>query len=110
LLEAVLRGTGFGHPTSFFVRKQLGGRAVLVENDWFALRFFPPALARSPYPVVMQADKPAGLHRIFLFGESAALGEPRPAFGAGRYLETLLRERFPGVKFEVVCVAMTAIN
>ena len=110
LLEAVLRAAGFGHPTSFFVRKQLGGRAVLVENDWFGLRFFPPALARSPYPVVMEADKPAGLYRIFLFGESAALGEPRPAFGAGRYLETLLRERFPGVKFEVVCVAMTAIN
>lgn len=110
LLEAVLRGAGFGHPTSFFVRKQLGGRGVLVENGWFGLRFFPPALARSPSPVVMQAEKPKGLYRIFLFGESAAMGDPRPAFGVGRYLETLLRERFPGEKFEVVCTAMTAIN
>jgi len=110
LLEAVLRVAGFGHPTSFFVRRQLGGRAVLVENGWFGLRFFPPALARSPYPVVMEAEKPAGLYRIFLFGESAAMGEPRPAFGVGRYLESLLRERFPGLKFEVVSVAMTAIN
>jgi tetratricopeptide (TPR) repeat protein len=110
LLEAVLRGAGFGHPTSFFVRKQLGGKAVLVENSWFGLRFFPPALARSPHPVVMEADKPAGLYRIFLFGESAAMGDPRPAFGVGRYLETLLRERFPALKVEVVCVAITAIN
>ena len=28
----------------------------------------------------------------------------------GRYLEVLLRERYPGTEFEVVCVAMTAIN
>ena len=110
LLEALLRAAGFGHPTSFFVHRQLGGKAVLVENGWFGLRFFPPALARSPHPVVMQAEKPPGLYRVFLFGESAALGDPRPAFGVGRYLETLLRERFPNLKFEVVCVAMTAIN
>jgi tetratricopeptide (TPR) repeat protein len=110
LLEAALRGAGFGHPTSFFVPMQVGGRKVLVENGWFGFRFFPPALARGPSPVVMEAEKPAGLYRIFLFGESAAMGDPRPAFGVGRYLETLLRERFPGEKFEVICVAMTAIN
>jgi tetratricopeptide (TPR) repeat protein len=110
LLEAGLRAAGFGHPTSFFVQMQLGGRKVLVENGWFGLRFFPPALARSPSPVVIEAEKPAGLYRIFLFGESAAMGDPRPAYGVGRYLETLLRERVPGEKFEVVCVAMTAIN
>jgi tetratricopeptide (TPR) repeat protein len=81
-----------------------------VENGWFGFRFFPPALARSPSPVVMEAEKPAGVYRIFLFGESAAMGDPRPAFGVGRYLETLLHERIPGAKFEVISVAMTAIN
>ena len=55
-------------------------------------------------------QKPPGRYRIFLFGESAALGDPAPAFGVGRYLEVLLRERFPKSDFEVVCVAMTAIN
>src|ERR1035438_7141095 len=48
--------------------------------------------------------------RIFVFGESAAMGDPDPSDGAWRYLQTLLRERFPGTDFEVVCVAMTAIN
>ena len=48
--------------------------------------------------------------RIFLFGESAAQGDPDPSFGAYRYLQALLRERYPGTDFEVVCVAMTAIN
>ena len=38
------------------------------------------------------------------------MGDPDPSFGAWRYLQTLLRERFPGTDFEVVCVAMTAIN
>lgn len=81
-----------------------------MDNDKVGLRFFPPELVRMPAPVLMQAKKPTGTYRIFILGESAALGDPEPAFGAGRYLETLLRERFPAEKFEVVNVAMTAIN
>ena len=43
-------------------------------------------------------------------GESAAMGDPEPGFGAARYLEVLLRERFPAAKFEFINVAFTAIN
>jgi len=109
-LELVLRLAGFGHPTSFLIPWKIDGKSVLVENRAFGFSFFPPAIARSASPVVMRAPKPPGVRRIFLFGESAALGDPRPAFGVGRYLETLLRERYPGTNFEVICVAMTAIN
>ena len=42
--------------------------------------------------------------------ESAAMGDPEPAFGASRYMETLLRDRFAKTDFEVVNVAFTAIN
>ncbi|HEV2693949.1 MAG TPA: tetratricopeptide repeat protein [Verrucomicrobiae bacterium] len=38
------------------------------------------------------------------------MGDPDPSFGSWRYLQTLLRERFPETDFEVICVAMTAIN
>jgi len=110
MVEGGLRLIGFGHSTSFFKRTRIRERDVFVENDKFGLRFFAPELARSPAPVVMTAEKGAGTCRIFLFGESAALGDPRPAYGMGRYLEALLSERFPGTEFEVVCVAMTAIN
>jgi len=110
LIELGLRLAGFGHPTSLWLRTTINGEPRLVENTWFGLRFFPPALARAPAPVVMRPQKPAGGFRIFLFGESAALGDPRPAYGPGRYLETLLRECVPGREFEVVCVAITAIN
>lgn len=58
----------------------------------------------------MLADKPADVRRIFVFGESAAMGDPQPAYGASRYLEVLLRERFPKQKFEVINMGITAIN
>jgi len=109
-VELVLRLASYGHPTAFFKRTTVNGEHCLVENDKFGLRFFPPELARSPSPVVMRAEKPPGTYRIFLLGESAALGDPAPAFGVGRYLQALLRERYPGTDFEIVCVAMTAIN
>jgi len=110
LAEAGLRLAGCGHSTAFFQPAVIGGRACLVDNDQFGLRFFPPALARIPAPVVLPAAKAPGAIRIFVFGESAALGDPRPHFGASRYLGALLRERYPGQEFEVVNTAMTAIN
>jgi hypothetical protein len=58
----------------------------------------------------MDASKSTDTYRIFILGESAAQGDPEPAYGAWRYLEMLLRERFPGQRFEVVNVAVTAIN
>jgi hypothetical protein len=110
LLEVALRLGGYGYSTGFFKPMQIGGREWLVENDSFGFRFFPPDIARMPAPLRMPVKKPPGTYRIFIMGESAALGDPEPAFGAGRYLEVLLRERFPNAKFEVVNVAMTAIN
>ncbi|HXB60976.1 MAG TPA: tetratricopeptide repeat protein [Candidatus Acidoferrales bacterium] len=109
-LELGLRLSGYGYPTNFFLRTKINGQDYYVSNDRFGYRFFPPALARTPVPLRMPVKKPAGAYRIFLFGESAAQGDPDPTFGAGRYLQVLLRERFPGTDFEVVCVAMTAIN
>jgi hypothetical protein len=110
LLEIILRLVGVGYPTDFFLKKTINGKEVLVENDRFGLRFFPPELARSPSPLVMEKTKPKDTCRIFILGESAALGDPEPAFGFGRYLEVLLRDRYPKKRFEVVCTAITAIN
>jgi tetratricopeptide (TPR) repeat protein len=110
LLEIGLRLAGYGYSTAFFKRIRIGNEEFLVDNDKFGWQFFPPELSRSPAPVRMNARKPPGTIRIFVFGESAALGDPKPAYSAGRFLQALLRERFPEGRFEVVCVAMTAIN
>ena len=109
-LEAGLRLAGYGYRTGFFEKIRVGQQDVLVNNENFSLRFFPPQLARWPEPVSLAAKKPPGTYRIFVLGESAARGEPEPPFAASRYLEALLRERYPGAQFEVVNVAITAIN
>ena len=109
-LELGLRLSGYGYPTGYFLKTKIDGKDYYVPNYRFGYRFFPPALARTPVSLRMAAKKPAKTYRIFVFGESAAMGDPDPTFGAWRYLQVLLRERFPGTDFEVVCVAMTAIN
>jgi tetratricopeptide (TPR) repeat protein len=109
-LELGLRVAGYGFATTFFREVTIGGQRYFVDNDDFGFRFFPPALARMPSPVKMRADKDPGCYRIFIFGESAALGDPRPHFGASRYLEALLHERFPAAKFEIINTGVTAIN
>ena len=110
LLEVGLRIFDYGYSTSFFKRVEDRGREYFINNDTFSLRFFPPELARWPETLKIPANKPADTTRIFVFGESAAMGDPQPAYGASRYLEVLLRERFPERKFEVINVSITAIN
>ncbi len=110
VLELGLRLAGYGYPTQLFLSRTIGGEKFLIPNDKFTHRFFPPALARAPLSGRMDAEKPEGTYRIFLLGESAAYGDPDPSFGVGRYLEALLESRYPATEFEVVCVAITAIN
>ncbi len=109
-LEFALRLAGYGFDPSFFKPLRIGNENYLVQNDDFSFRFFPRETARNPGVFRFLAQKPPGTFRIFIFGESAAMGDPEPAYGAGRYLEVLLREKFPGVKFEIINVAFTAIN
>jgi tetratricopeptide (TPR) repeat protein len=109
-LEAALRLAGYGYDTSLFAKTRVGGKEFLVNNDSFVLRFFPPEKVRQPRPIMMEAEKPTNEYRIFVMGESAALGDPDPAYGAARFLQVLLRERFPALRFEIVNVAITAIN
>jgi len=109
-LELGLRLAGYGYSTRFFKPLRIGNQEYLVENDKFGWRFFPPEISRSPTPTRMLAHKPPGTYRIFLLGESAALGDPEPAFGVARYLQALLEERYPSTRFEVIPAAMTAIN
>jgi tetratricopeptide (TPR) repeat protein len=109
-MELILRLCHYGYPVSFFLETKIEGRSYYVPNEKFGYRFFPPSLARTPLNLRLAAQKSTNTFRIFVFGESAAQGDPDPTFGAWRYLQVLLHERFPGTDFEVVCVAMTAIN
>src|SRR5262245_30921454 len=113
LLEAGLRIGGYGQSTRFF----LDGSAVerpgtLIDNREFGRWVFPRGYEQAPFPVpvVLSAEKPAGTFRVFVLGESAAMGFPDPSASFARVLEVLLQARYPGTRFEVVNAAMVAIN
>jgi hypothetical protein len=96
--------------TGFFLSSQRDGQKVLIQNNQFGWRFFGAAMARMPAPICLPQIKGTNTVRIVVFGESAALGDPQPAFGLPRMLEAILELRYPGTRFEVVNAAMTAIN
>ena len=108
--EVLLRVVGFGFPDAYFLKREENGKTVYVENLDFGRRFFPPGLKRAPLPLMVTAEKPARTYRIFVLGESAAMGFPNPSFSFSRILEAMLRNRFPDARFEVINTAMTAIN
>ena len=110
LVELVLRLAGYGFSTHFFLKDNVNGTAVLTDNARFGRWFFPPAQARVPTPFSIPAVKPPGTYRIFVLGESAAMGDPAPQFGFSRMIEVMLHARYPNTRFEVVNTAMTAIN
>lgn len=81
-----------------------------MNNPDFGRRFFPPGLVRSAQPFTIAALKGPKTLRVFVLGESAAMGDPDFKFGLPRMLEVLLREHYPGRKIEVVNAALVAIN
>src|SRR5213594_2200201 len=91
LLEAGLRLAGYGYSTAFLLPASHQGKSVLVQNNRFAWPFLGPRMGRVPEPIVLEQSEPPGTTRIFLFGESAAQGDPQPAFGPARLLQTLLQ-------------------
>lgn len=109
LVELALRLSGYGHSTAFFIPSaELPGK--WTENSAFGWRFFPQNIARAPLPMVIEKAKAPDRIRIIVLGESAARGEPEPAFSFSRMLEILLREQFPERKFEIINTGVTAIN
>ena len=110
LAEGVLRLAGYGYSPHFFLKLLIQGRANWTDNQDYGRRFFPPGLVRYPRPFTMPAQKPPKALRVFVLGESAAMGDPDFKFGLPRMVEVLLRERFPNRQIEVINTAMAAIN
>ncbi|MFO1514343.1 MAG: tetratricopeptide repeat protein [Verrucomicrobiota bacterium] len=110
IVELALCLIGYGYSSSFFISNPVAGQNTLVENRQFSRRYFSKELMRPPRPLVFAPAKPRQTMRIFIFGESAAEGDPAPAFGFARILQVLLRDRYPDQNIEVINTAVTAIN
>ncbi|HWJ46950.1 MAG TPA: hypothetical protein VNS62_04820 [Candidatus Udaeobacter sp.] len=110
LVEGSLRMAGVGFSTSLLVPCTVKGSPAYCYNLFFATPYFPAGMVQTPRLYSIPATKPPGTYRIFVLGESAAMGDPDSAYGFSRYLEIMLRERFPSMKFEVVNTGSVAIN
>ncbi len=110
LLEVGLRAFNVGYPTALTVPCTVHGQAASCYNLFFPAPFFPPGMIKTPQAYAIPAEKAQGTYRIFILGESAAMGDPDPAYAFSRYLEVMLRVRYPSMKFEVVNTGSVAIN
>ncbi len=110
LMEGALRVFHVGYSTDLMEPCTVHGRASSCYNLFFPAPFFPPGIIKTPQFFSIPASKPKNAYRIFVLGESAAMGDPDPAYGFSRYLEVMLRARFPNIKFEVANTGMVAIN
>ena len=110
VIEGALRLFDVGFPTSLTVPCTLQGHAAACYNLFFPAPFFPPGMIKTPQAYAIPAEKSQGTFRIFVLGESAAMGDPDPAYAFSRYLEVMLRQRYPSMKFEVANTGSVAIN
>jgi tetratricopeptide (TPR) repeat protein len=110
LAEGALRLFHVGHSTTLMEPCKIHGQAYACYNLFFAAPFFPPGMIKTPQFFSIPLEKSQNTYRIFILGESAAMGDPDFAYGFSRYLQVMLRQRFPSVKFEIVNAGMVAIN
>lgn len=110
VVEIGLRIFGVGYSTELLQPCTVHGRPASCYNLFFPAPFFPPGMIKTPQVYAIPAAKPQGTFRIFVLGESAAMGDPDPAYSFSRYLEVMLRQRFPQMNFEVVNTGSVAIN
>jgi tetratricopeptide (TPR) repeat protein len=110
-IETGLRVFNYGYDTDITVRSSQMGQDAYRANRHFTWPYFSPELARPIMPFAIPAGKkPPDTYRIFVLGASAAEGYPAHYVSFSRILEQMLIHRFPGVKFEVINAAITAIN
>jgi len=110
LIEGALHLFGVGFSTGLTVPCTVQGHPAACYNLFFPAPFFPPGMIKTPQAYAIPAEKPPGTFRIFILGESAAMGDPDPAYAFSRYLEVMLRERYPAMRFEVVNTGSVAVN
>src|SRR5437899_10115536 len=109
-IEGALRLFGVGFSTALTVPCTVQGKPAACYNLFFPAPFFPPGMIKTPKTSAIPAEKVQQTYRIFVLGESAAMGDPDPAYAFSRYLEVMLRQRYPSIKFEVANTGSVAIN
>jgi len=108
--EIALRVSKPFSPASFFIEEEQNGQMMVLDNPGFGISFFTPRQVRDPAQNLFPREKPAGVERVLVIGESAAMGFPRPEFGLAQVLLARLTLEQPERKFDVIDGTMTMIN
>jgi lysophospholipase L1-like esterase len=108
--EILLSWLGVGESVTVVRPCKIEDKPGFCDNLSFMRSVFPVGMSRSATPYGFLEPKPANTFRIFVLGESAAYGDPDPAYSFSRYLDLMLRNRFPDTRFEVINTSITASN
>ena len=82
IVEVSLRIAGVGFSTSLLVPCTVKGTPASCYNLFFATPYFPAGMVQTPRLYSIPKTKPPNTYRIFVLGESAAMGDPDSAYGA----------------------------
>jgi lysophospholipase L1-like esterase len=111
LLELVLRLFHYGYDTALFIEdsKKPG---FVSNNAYVSNRFFTNLQdAPNSYTQTFKKKKSPNTFRIFVLGESSALGFPYSHRGSfPRMLEYRLDKTFQDKEFEIINLSITAVN
>ncbi len=111
--EVFLRYQGWGKDLSPWVEHTTEQGKVYTKNLDFYQQFFEHPVNPGefePYITAIRLPKPPNTIRIFVFGESAALGWPDAKYGFGEFLEVMLNRMYPQYRWEVFSVCFAGIN
>ncbi len=109
-VELGLRLAGVGYSTDLTQPCTIHGQPASCYNLFFPAPFFPRGVIKTPQVYAVPTAKAKNTFRVFVLGESAAMGDPDPAYSFSRYLKVMLKERFPDTNFEIYNTGIVAIN
>jgi tetratricopeptide (TPR) repeat protein len=111
LVEVLLRVFHYGYSTDLFIEYS-GNQGLLVMNPDASKKYFTNASAATVGNVEpFRKVKNKNTLRIFVLGESTTLGYPYFHNGSfHRWLQYRLQHTFPDRDFEIINLALTAVN
>ena len=110
LLEGFLAWTGWVQPMRLLQQVEHEGKIYWTTNQQYGSFVFERATAPQPSLIWTPAEKPAGVTRVVVVGESAAQGFPMPEFNLARILDALWHQPDDARRIEFINLTMTGIN
>jgi tetratricopeptide (TPR) repeat protein len=111
LIEVILRASGYGNNMRLFKNYEPDKR-YLIMNDAVSQKYFTKTEnATIGFDEIFRKKKSTETFRIFVLGESTAQGFPYTYnVSFHRWLKYRLMHTFPEINFEMINLALTAVN